>query len=229
MPALLSDPLVRVSHKLMEDDKDAEHFVATTVAALHAVYFPEATILYATEKPPTSNASDRRRRVDGVTHHWRAGSWDLPVVAVWEFKKPNATPSEIEICEGQVFDACERYLRDTAEGACFGFSVIGSFWRVFKYQQPGARFACITGEGPPNIQFYFDISDSAEGQMIDSCLRDLREHMRLVNCIAIFMKFKLIPSRFSRDTIRPDMMLQYTPSTLDSESLARIYDLRRNG
>jgi hypothetical protein len=177
MSDLLGDRVVRVTHRLMEQDKTAEHHVATMVAALHNVYFHEPSIVLAPEKPPTNHASDRQRKVDAITHWWPGNTWNLLVGAVWEFKKPNATPSEIETCEGQVLDACERYLRGTTRGECYGFSVIGSFWRVFIYEKPGSRFISLTGEGPADNRYYFDISDHAEGQMIDSCLRDLWVHM----------------------------------------------------
>jgi hypothetical protein len=177
MSSLLVDSTARVAHYWMQQNPDAEHHVATQVAAIHNVYFPEKEILHACEKPPTNHQRDRRRRVDAITHWHKQGTWEFKVGAVWEFKKPNATPSEIETCEGQVFDACERYLADEQFGACFGYSVIGSFWRVFKYEKPGSTFACITGEGASNLKFYFDISHEAECKVIDQCLRDLREHM----------------------------------------------------
>jgi hypothetical protein len=82
-------------------------------------------------RSPTASAADRNRRVDSITHWCQNGSWDFHVGAVYERKKPDATPKEIEICEGQVYDACERNVRDRQTGRCYGFSGFGSFWRVF--------------------------------------------------------------------------------------------------
>jgi hypothetical protein len=183
VPQMLSNTMVHITHRLMELDqnRDKEHTVATHMAALQKVYLHEPNILNATEKPSSFNPADRLRRVDSITHWVPPGSWDLKVGAVWEVKRPNATPAEIEICEGQVFDACERSLAYINNGQCYGFSGFGSFWRVFLYKKPGKTYTCLTGEGPPLRDYYVDISDpsdASEAWLIDSCLRDLREHMR---------------------------------------------------
>jgi hypothetical protein len=181
-PTILSDHTVRVAHRLMKQfqNRVKEHPVATCMAALQNVYLHEPHILNGTEKPPTPHQADRHRRVDSVTHWCVPNILDLFVGAVWEVKRPHATPAEIEICESQVYDPCERCLTRTNEGRCYGFSGFGSFWRVFLYVKPGGVFTCLTGEGPATRKFYVDISDTSdtsEAWLIDSCLRDLREHM----------------------------------------------------
>jgi hypothetical protein len=180
MPSLLSDCALRTAHMQMEGNQTLEHPVATLLAALQRVYLHEPTIINAAEKPPADDPVYRRRRVDSVTHWCVPGSNALPISAVWEVKKPNATPREIEICEGQVFDACQSNLRNYASGTCYGFSGIGSFWRVFVFEKPGSHYKCLTGEGPSTLASYVDISDAtdeSEAILFDSCLRDLREFM----------------------------------------------------
>ncbi|KAI2475128.1 hypothetical protein Ptr902_13475, partial [Pyrenophora tritici-repentis] len=140
-----------------------------------------------------------------------SGSWNFHVGAVYECKKPGVTPAEIETCEGQVYDACERNLCDRPTGKCYGFSGFGSFWRVFVLQKPGQRYTCLTGEGPSNRKYYVDVS-AAEGMLIDSCFRDLREHMG-----------------FQRDAIRPDVALAYPPPPLNTAQLRQFVELKREG
>jgi hypothetical protein len=177
MPSLLSDPAVRIAHFSMEANKDKEYPVATFMAAIQNVYLHDPLIINATEKPPSTHREDRFRRVDGITHWCTLGSWNLQVGAVWECKRPDATPADIEICESQVFDACERNLRGQSTGTCYGFSMIGSLWRVFKYKKPSNRFECITGEGAVTRDLYMDVSDESEAMLIDACLRELRNDM----------------------------------------------------
>ncbi|KAL5438513.1 hypothetical protein PMIN06_010235 [Paraphaeosphaeria minitans] len=70
----------------------------------------------------------------------------------------------------------------------------------------------ITGEGAPNTNDYYDISDFAEGSLIDSCFRGLREHMG-----------------FSRNSIRPDVAHLYPPSILTTAQLSYVHYVNRNG
>jgi hypothetical protein len=165
-----------------EGNREKEHPVATFMASIQNVYLHEPSIVNVVEKPPSTHPSDRNRRVDSVTQ-WclpEPASPDFYVGAVWEVKRPDATPAEIEVCENQVLDACERALRGYQTGRCYGFSGLGSLWRVFLYEKPGANFTCLTGDGEPLSEFYVDISDTtdtSEAWIFDSCLRDLREHM----------------------------------------------------
>ena len=62
-------------------------------------------------------------------------------------------------------------------GRCYGCSMFGSFWRVYLYKKLGERYACITGEGESTRNYYYEFTDSNEAMMIDSCSRDMREHM----------------------------------------------------
>ncbi|KAI1562015.1 hypothetical protein PtrEW4_010229 [Pyrenophora tritici-repentis] len=211
MSSLLSDLAVRVAHYHMGRHEDKEYPVVTFLGAMQKVYLHDPNIINAGEKPPTSSSADRLRRVDSITHWCQSGSWDFHVGAVYECKKPGATPAEIETCEGQVYDACERNLRDRPTGKCYGFSGFGSFWRVFVLQKPGQRYTCLTGEGPSNRKYYVDVS-AAEGMLIDSCFRDLREHMG-----------------FQRDAIRPDVALAYPPPPLNTAQLRQFVELKREG
>lgn len=177
MSGILSDRAVRVAHYQMGLHEDKEYPVLTFLAAMQKVYLHDSNIINAEEKPPTDSPVDRYRRVDSITYYCKPESLDLHVGAVYECKKPDATPAEIEICEAQVFDACQRTLRDRTEGKCFGFSGFGSFWRVFVYEKPGPKWTCLTGEGPCTRKYYVDVSDT-EYMLIDSCFRDLREEMK---------------------------------------------------
>jgi hypothetical protein len=181
-PSILSDDGARITHRLMEQEqnRDKEFPVATNMVALQKIYLHEPSILNCAEKPPTTQPADRLRRVDCITHWFVPGHMDLFVGAVWEVKRPDAAPREIEICEGQVYNACERCLQQYTSGKCYGFSGFGSFWRVFLYEKPGNTFRCLTGEGPATRLYYVDISDTSdtsEAWLFDSCMRDLREHM----------------------------------------------------
>jgi hypothetical protein len=177
MPSLLSDHPVRVAHYNMGLHGDKEYPVTVFASTLDKVYFWEPTIVSATEKPPTDHPHDRRRRVDKVIQWCVTTTWNFWVGAVFEFKRPDATPAEIKQAEAQVYDACERYLRNQPTGKCYGFSVFGSFWRVYLYEKPGARYTYITGEGPSTQEYYYNVTDSNEAMLIDSCFRDVREHM----------------------------------------------------
>jgi hypothetical protein len=176
MEGITTDRMAPVAHyNMAENKKKTEHYVATLISAIHAVFFPEPTILLSTEKSPSDNPKHRRLKVDSITQHLIDGTCDLRTGAVWEYKKPDAAPAEIETCEAQTNENVEMYLKNES-GICFGFSVIGSLWRVFTYKQPGAKFTCITGDGDANRNHY-DITSLAEGLVIDSFLRDLPELM----------------------------------------------------
>jgi hypothetical protein len=176
MPSLPSDLAVHVANYHMGNHGDKEYPVVTFLVAMQKVYLHDPNIINAGKKPPTASAADQHRRVDSIPHWCQNGSSDFNVRAVYECKRPDATPKEIEICEAQVYDACERNVRDRQTGRCYGFSGFGSFWRVFILEKPSQRFTRITGEGDSTRKHYVDVSDS-EGMLIDSCFQDLREHM----------------------------------------------------
>jgi hypothetical protein len=180
MSKIICTQLSRLAHQQSRFLKDEEHAAVTMTRTVQDMFFPDPTVVTSAEKPPTKNKEDRRRRVDAITMYIQPDNpWAFKVGALWECKKESATDADIEKCEVQLFEACQR-LVTAPEERCYAISAIGSFWRIFLYGDQGKIWDSLTGErdGEPHISHYMDLSDEFQSSLINAILRDIRELMK---------------------------------------------------
>jgi hypothetical protein len=177
---LICSDVIRIAHYATNKPNSQEHHTVTLSRAVMDCYWLDPSVVNAAEIPPTASADDSRRRVDNVTLYVPYGpvTWRFKVAIVWECKRPDATPAEIETCEGQALNACQRLFASHV-GVCYGICVIGCFYRVFTYEMTGSYWTSLTGDpdGAANLKNYADISNLNEAPLIDSLFRDIRQRM----------------------------------------------------
>lgn len=169
----------------LRDCQRFSHLECTTVSlwGLLLAYFfwdvpPQA------EQPPTFESDSNRTRLDVVLKYLRdQNDWEFTTAAHIEYKKPDATPDDLRLCEAQLQNGASTLFSKIGSGELFSLSIYGCFCRVFKYTktQGGPLMqVALTGEGGSSLdrdRDYMDITDEDEGELINSILRDIRESM----------------------------------------------------
>jgi hypothetical protein len=161
-----------------------EHAVVTVTTGIQNVYLSHVRLINSQEKPRSTSSANRRRRIDTVTllapNPWPA-NWEFSTCALWEYKKKGDTsPKSVETCESQLLDGAQRLFSNTGRtGLCYMFSIIGDFWKIFRYTAPGQTMEALTGDADDTkpINSYMDVTDPLEANVIDAILREFREEM----------------------------------------------------
>ncbi|KAI0572294.1 hypothetical protein Alg215_09873 [Pyrenophora tritici-repentis] len=134
-------------------------------------YFVGEAWFVASQKPPSSEMEDRRRRIDLNINYYDGAIDEVKIVAIVEGKRASTQPAVVEQVEMQAYQACAARCR--SGGSVWAITVIGTAARVWKYTTlPVPSWECVTGGEQPDICFYID-ADSAAAATIDRKIRDI--------------------------------------------------------
>jgi hypothetical protein len=132
-------------------------------------YFVGEDWAVASQKPPSSEVEDRRRRIDLSIIHYDGNTDKVKIVAIIEGKRTSTQPAVVEQVEAQAYEACEARCRSGE--SVWAITVIGTAARVWRYTTlPAPNWVCVTGGQEPEIRYYID-ADSAAAAVIDSNIR----------------------------------------------------------
>jgi len=134
-------------------------------------YFTGEAWFVASQKPPSTEVEDRRRRIDLNVNYFDGASGEIKIVAIVEGKRASTQPAVVEQVEAQAYQACAARCR--SGGSVWAITVIGTAARVWKYTTvPIPSWECVTGGDQPEFRWYID-ADWPTAAQIDRAFRDI--------------------------------------------------------
>ncbi|KAF2175339.1 hypothetical protein K469DRAFT_611132 [Zopfia rhizophila CBS 207.26] len=141
---------------------------------LSKVYFAEDHFYVDAQKPASPN--DPLRRVDEQVKYFEKGTLKTRILCFHEGKKPSANTDDMQVVEGQAFEACATYCDFAGINHVYALTTIGTLARTWKYSHGTRQLEPLFGSaGLLNRAAYVD-ADSAHASQLDQTFR----HMKMI-------------------------------------------------